>query len=302
MALRALAPAKVNLCLFLGPVRADGLHELVSVVETLSLADEVELAPAPAGAAGDEVVCPGVEGPNLAARALAAFREATGWDAPPRRVSVRKRIPVAAGMGGGSADAAATLRLAAAEAGHDDARWLSELALGLGADVPAALRPGPALLTGAGENLRSLPALEPHGVLVLPSSQGLSTGEVFQRADELGLARSPDELSSLRDEAARTFAQPGRPLGALTVNDLEPAAVSLCPAIPEALAAARGAGADHAAVTGSGPTVVGWFRGPEGSDRAEAAAAGLRSRFPGACAAVPVEAGFAAVRVAGAGE
>jgi 4-diphosphocytidyl-2-C-methyl-D-erythritol kinase len=165
--------------------------------------------------------------------------------------------------------------------------------------VPAALRPGPALVTGAGEKLRSLPALEPHGVLVLPTAPGLSTGEVFDLADELGLVRTPDELSSLRGEAERAFAQPGRPLTPLMVNDLEPAAVALCPAIPDALAAARGAGADHAIVTGSGPTVVGWFGGPEGPDRAEAAAAGLRPRFPGACAAVPVDAGFAAVRPSG---
>ena len=118
--LRARAPGKVNLCLFVGEPRDDGLHPLVSVVQALSLADELTLEPAPPEASADEVVCPGVEGPNLAARALALYREATGWDAPPQRLTIEKRIPVAAGMGGGSADAAAALRLAAHAAGTPD--------------------------------------------------------------------------------------------------------------------------------------------------------------------------------------
>ena len=293
--LRALAPAKVNLCLFLGPTRADGLHELVSVIETLSLADEVELGPAPAGAGGDEVVCPGVEGPNLAAAALAAFREATGWDAPPQRVTVRKRVPVAGGMGGGSADAAATLRLAAAASGHGDPAQLEALARRLGADVPAALRPGVVLVTGAGEDLRPLGGLEPHALLVLPCAQRLSTPQVFARADELGLPRAMDELWQRLEEVEAAFGA-GRLPAPAAVNDLEPAAVSLCPSTGDALAAARRAGADQALVSGSGPTVVGLFLGSDGVERATVAAERLRGQFPGACAAGPVDASFAAVR------
>ena len=86
----------------------------MSVVQAVSLADELTLEP---GGERDEVVCPGVEGENLAARALALFREATGWNAPPQRLSIVKRVPVAGGMGGGSGDAAAALRLAAHAAG-----------------------------------------------------------------------------------------------------------------------------------------------------------------------------------------
>ena len=111
--MRLLAPAKLNLCLFLGPRRADGLHELVSLFEPLALSDAIEVTELAAGEP-DEVVCPGVEGENLAARALAALRE-RGWDAPPLRLEIAKRIPVAAGLGGGSADAAAVLRLASGE-------------------------------------------------------------------------------------------------------------------------------------------------------------------------------------------
>ncbi|MBA3809728.1 MAG: 4-(cytidine 5'-diphospho)-2-C-methyl-D-erythritol kinase, partial [Solirubrobacterales bacterium] len=98
---RALAPAKVNLGLSVGPSRsADARHELVSVMQSISLADELTLEAAPASAGEDEVICPGVSGlaqENLAARALAAFRKATGWSSPPLRLSVEKRIPVAAG-------------------------------------------------------------------------------------------------------------------------------------------------------------------------------------------------------------
>src|SRR5689334_12265395 len=137
--LRCLAPAKVNLCLFVGrPRRRDGYHPLVSLVQPLSLADELVLEE---GNGGDQVICAGVEGDNLAARALEAFRAATRWHAPALRLTITKRVPVAAGMGGGSADAAATLRLAAEAAGFDDVGLLHELAIALGADVPSQLAP-----------------------------------------------------------------------------------------------------------------------------------------------------------------
>ena len=104
---RALAPAKINLGLFLGSTREqDGRHELVTVMQSISLADELTLERAPAGSEQDEVVCPGVSSSpaeNLAALALGAFRAATGWDAPPLRLSIAKRIPVAAGLGATSA-------------------------------------------------------------------------------------------------------------------------------------------------------------------------------------------------------
>ncbi|MFZ0090571.1 MAG: hypothetical protein WAL63_13740, partial [Solirubrobacteraceae bacterium] len=96
------APAKINLCLFLGPLRRDGRHELVTVFDALTLGDELEVAAANA----DAVVCEGVLGPNLVSDALSALR-AAGWAAPPVTVRIAKRIPVAAGMAGGSADAAA---------------------------------------------------------------------------------------------------------------------------------------------------------------------------------------------------
>src|SRR6185295_15080458 len=146
------APAKLNLCLYVGPLRPDGLHELRSVFQPITLADEVALEET--GAATDEVVCPGVEGPNLAAAALHAFRERFGWDGPPVRVTIEKHIPVAAGLGGGSADAGAVLRLAAAASGRRPAeRDLADLAMSLGADVPSQLVPRAAIVSGAGEGV-----------------------------------------------------------------------------------------------------------------------------------------------------
>jgi 4-diphosphocytidyl-2-C-methyl-D-erythritol kinase len=283
-ALQDTAPGKVNLCLFLGETRPDGLHELVSLVQALSLADGVALQPA--GGAGDEVVCPGVDGPNLAAEALAAYRSATGWEGPGQRLTIAKRVPVAAGMGGGSSDAAAALRLAARAAGRPGDPVLAALAPGLGADVPALLRPGLSLVRGAGEDVRPLPALAPFRALVLPSRERLATPDVFREADRLGLPRPAEDLAR-RAAAVAAAVRAGGPLPAEhLVNDLEPAARSLCPAIDEALAAAREAGAAAALVSGSGPTVVGLFPGE--APGLDGRAAALAGRFPGACAADPI--------------
>ncbi len=91
----------------------------------------------------DEVRCPGVDGPNICSAALAAFRRATGWDGPPQVLEIEKLVPVAAGMGGGSGDAAAAVRLIARRAGIDDLELELLLAAGLGSDVPGQVRPGP---------------------------------------------------------------------------------------------------------------------------------------------------------------
>jgi 4-diphosphocytidyl-2-C-methyl-D-erythritol kinase len=281
-ALHTAAPGKVNLALFLGPPRPDGRHELATLVQAISLVDDVRLEPG--GAARDEVACPVVEGENLAARALAAYRQATGWDGPPVRLTIDKRVPVAAGMGGGSSDAAAALRLAREAAGGEAAALL-ELAAALGSDVPALLEPGLVLATGAGERVRRLEPLAPFAVLVLPSPHRLSTGEVYREADRMGLPRGGPDL----EEHARGLeaaARPGAELPLeLLVNDLESAARSLCPPIDAALADARAAGAAAALVSGSGPTVFGLFARRED---AAAAAAELAERHPGALAVDPL--------------
>jgi 4-diphosphocytidyl-2-C-methyl-D-erythritol kinase len=273
--LRCLAPGKVNLSLYVGAPRADGRHPLVSVVQAVSLADELTMEPAEA----DEVVCPGVEGENLAARALAAFREATGWDGPPQRITIRKRVPVAAGMGGGSSDAAAALRLVAEAAGDVPDDLLLALAARLGGDVPALLDPGRTLMLDSGERIRRLSAAPPFALLILPSAHALSTAVVYRRYDELGPRRRDAELAALE----RLEEWP-------VVNDLQDAARDLCPSIDDALAAVRATGAEHVLVSGSGPTVFGLY---PTLDRARAA-----SRDIGGIAAEPVEPGFGEVHPA----
>jgi 4-diphosphocytidyl-2-C-methyl-D-erythritol kinase len=273
------APAKINLCLFLGPTRADGRHELVTLFDSVGLCDDLEVG----SSTRDEAACDEVSGPNLVDDALRQLRRA-GWDAPPVRVRIRKRIPVAAGMGGGSADAAAMLRCAI-RLGPVPAATLGQIARRLGADVPGQLHPGPSLGTGAGDTLAPAPALPPYAVVVLPQSFPLSTAEVYREADRLGLSRPSDELASLRAQLSMAL-----PAG-LIVNDLQPAALSLAPGIDDALGAARDAGADQSIVCGSGPTVIGVFWGADGSDRARAAATRLRGRNPAAVAADPVRRG-----------
>ncbi len=295
--LLALAPAKVNLCLYVGPTRPDGRHELVSVMASLALADELRLEIGPDGLAADEVLCPGVEGPNLAATALAAFRAATGWDGPPLRLSIDKRIPVAGGMAGGSADAAAALRLAAAAAGLDDPTLLEEIATGLGADVPSQVSGGPVLAGGAGEVLRPLAQSDAAlHLLVVPTDAALGAGEVYAEADRLGLTRDAGGLAEARARVEAAVADAPDPASALLQtpglvhNDLQEAARSLCPAIDRALTALDHAGVDHAIVCGSGPTVVGLFTHSGAAFRAAYALAG-RAPTPVLTTTVPAHAG-----------
>jgi 4-diphosphocytidyl-2-C-methyl-D-erythritol kinase len=273
------APAKVNLCLYLGGSRDDGLHELRSLFCPLALSDRIVAVDASGEA--DEVVCPGIEGPNLAAVALEALR-ARGWKRDPVYVEIDKRIPVAAGLGGGSADAAAMLRLAAGEVGG-----LEGVAAGLGADVPSQLEPGFALVGGAGERVERLGDPGEFGLVLIPDDVGLRTADVFAEADRLGLGRSAAELDQLEVELREAACDGSSPLeyAELLVNDLEQAALSLRPEISEALAALEEVGAERALVTGSGPTAYGLF---EDIVRADDAAAALPPRYANAIVTGPL--------------
>lgn len=273
-----IAPAKLNLCLYLGPRRRDGLHELCSLFHPLNLADRIVVSEA--GVDGDQVICEAVDGPNLATAALAALREA-GWDHPPIRVEIEKRIPVAAGLGGGSADAAAVLRLAA-----DHVEGLESIAASLGADVPSQLTPAFALVGGAGERIEPLPPGGDWAVVLVPDDRGLATADVYAEADRLGLPRRDGELAGMRERILGAATKGACPLdyAELLVNDLGDAAISLRPEIAEALAALRDAGAEHALVTGSGPTAVGLFRDIA---KADAGAAALQGRVSSAIVTSP---------------
>ena len=264
------APAKVNLVLQVGDVRDDGLHELCSLFASLELADELTIEPLDQGGV-DEVVCAGVSGPNLAGRAIDELRAALGDGLPSLRVTIDKRIPVAAGMGGGSADAAAVLRAANAIAGGAlDADELRRIGARIGADVPSQIEPRHALVTGAGENVAPLD-LPPMALVLITQDEGLSTADVYRTADRIGSTRE-----RLDPDGLRLLAQSALPdLAAALQNDLEPAALHLRPDLEQNLDTLRSAGALAARVTGSGPTTFGVF-----PDRAAAqkAASGLSSK------------------------
>jgi 4-diphosphocytidyl-2-C-methyl-D-erythritol kinase len=244
------APAKLNLALVVGPRRADGKHEVVSVMAPLELADRIELEPA------DATVVEGFAEDTLVRAALDALGHASG-PAGGWRVAIEKRIPLAAGLGGGSSDAAAALRLANATLDEPlpDAR-LHELAAALGADVPFFLTPGPKLARGDGTMLEpiDLPGdydvvvLLPHGV------EKESTAAVYEEFDGRGGEHGFAERVAVLEDALRSG-----DLARLPRNDLasSPHATTL-----EELGAVR------ADVTGAGPAVYGLFRTPHEAERA----------------------------------
>lgn len=294
-AMQAMAPGKLNLCLHLGPVRSDGLHALVSLFDSVSLADRLTVRPAEGPT--DRAVCPGVPGENIAERALRSAREAGLLDGPPLELTIEKQVPVAAGMGGGSADAAATLRLVAAIGGHPLEQF-TEIAFALGADVPSQLRPGPAVVYGAGEHVEPvrperLAGAADRAYVIIEQPDGLSTAEVFAQADRTGLPLptiAPDEEALLeRIAGGLDTAQ----LCELVTNSFEPAIVALRPELAGLPRTLREQGALAAAFTGSGPTSFGIFADVES---AEATASELRDAGHLAHAAVPVGEQFAAPR------
>ena len=272
------ANAKVNLVLRVGAPRADGMHPLCSLFAALELADDVRVEPG--GAALDEVVCPGIDGENLTAAAVAAFRAAVPEvDLPPLRIAIDKRIPVAAGLAGGSADAAAVLRAANEIAGVPlTPDGLRAIAADLGSDVPSQVEPAHAIVTGVGERVERvhLPAMT---IVLVVQEEGLSTAAVYGELDRLRRTAAAPE-AGLGGPYAGTPALDPAPLRALAAagsltglaaglsNDLQPAALELRPDLSEPIAALRAAGALAARVTGSGPTTFGLFADRAAAERA----------------------------------
>jgi 4-diphosphocytidyl-2-C-methyl-D-erythritol kinase len=251
--LRELAYAKLNLVLQVGRPGRTGLHPICSLIASIDLADEVTAEPKETGR--DSVHCRGVPGDNLAARALAEFRARAGKELPPLAITIDKRVPVAAGLGGGSADAAATLRIANELAGHPlDREELLRLAAGLGSDVPGQLEPGHALVEGTGERIEPV-SLPPFTAVLLPDPNGLSTAAVYAELDRLDGSRDKLNPEPLRRLAGSPLAE----LAASLHNDLQPAALSLRPELRQRLDALSAAGAFGVAVSGSGPTCFGLF-------------------------------------------
>ncbi|WET78633.1 4-(cytidine 5'-diphospho)-2-C-methyl-D-erythritol kinase [Amycolatopsis sp. QT-25] len=253
-------PAKVNLHLSVGDVRPDGYHELVTVFQALSLTDEVTVAVTEDPGVevygeGEGAVPTGAN--NLAWKAAQALAAHVGKaDGEPKvRVVLRKGIPVAGGMAGGSADAAATLVGLASLWKLDISRdELAGIAAKLGSDVPFALYGGTALGTGRGEQL--VPVLSRHTFhwVLAFDQRGLSTPRVFGELDRLREEGSPPRIGSHTPVVEALASGDPRQLALLLGNDLQAAAVSLRPGLRRTLRAGVNAGALAGTVSGSGPT------------------------------------------------
>jgi 4-diphosphocytidyl-2-C-methyl-D-erythritol kinase len=233
-----LAPAKINLALVVGPTRPDGRHEVTTVLQRISLADRIRLD------AADELRVEGFADDTLVRSALEALADRA--EAPPRwRIEIEKHIPVAAGLGGGSSDAAGALLLANETLPRplppDD---LHTLAAGLGADVPFFLTAGPQLGEGDGTELRPLELPQDYWILLIfpRDARKESTAAVYAAFDRA------DGYAERRAELLRALALGD--IGALPPNDLasSPLAADL-----------RDLGAIRADVSGAGPAVYGLF-------------------------------------------
>jgi 4-diphosphocytidyl-2-C-methyl-D-erythritol kinase len=286
-------PAKINLGLRLTGLRDDGYHLFESVFAPIEIFDDVDLVwrDGPDEVEFDLRIAPDAglppaltdvsAGPdNLVVRAAEVFREASGWRGQ-LRISLTKRIPAGAGMGGGSSDAGAVLAGLAMLAGDraPEPEALEALGLGLGADIPYFLSPEAALVTGIGEEIEPIAGLP--GLDLVSANPGIfvATAEVYRVADGL-----PDSLTAVGPGStmraiSRLIGETGEwthVLGDLLVNDLQPAATRLCPAIGRWLDRLRDVGAVGVGMSGSGGTVFGVF-----CSQAEAitAALALQSSF-----------------------
>ncbi|MBK8448308.1 MAG: 4-(cytidine 5'-diphospho)-2-C-methyl-D-erythritol kinase [Micropruina sp.] len=256
---RVRASGKINLALRVGGVRPSGYHPLATVFQSVSLFDEIAVRWAAPGrfsvsVQGEQADLVPTDETNLAVRAARLLAEHYGPGRLGADITIRKTIPVAGGMAGGSADAAGALLACSVlwdlDTTPDELRTLGAM---LGADVPFQLMGGTALGTGRGDEL--MPVLSRgsyHWVLAL-SEDELSTPEVFRRFDEL-TPDAPDELAMPTDVMNALVAGDAPGLGAALINDLEPAAATLRPGLLRILQTGRELGALGAIVSGAGPT------------------------------------------------
>jgi 4-diphosphocytidyl-2-C-methyl-D-erythritol kinase len=271
------APAKINLTLRVVGRRADGYHELDSLVAFARLGDSLTLQPrAPLGldVRGPFAGEAGRTADNLVLKAARELERRVD-NLVLGRFTLDKRLPVAAGLGGGSADAAAGLRLLAAANGlaADDARLL-EAARATGADVPVCLDPWPRVMRGIGEELSAPIRLPPLPAVLINPGVPLATKDVFAAYAAGAPAAAPGPALDFTAARLDTLRAAFDALAGGT-NDLEPAAVSLCPAVAAVLAAlARSKGCRLARMSGSGATCFGLY---DSERAADAAARSLRA-------------------------
>ncbi|WP_406837628.1 4-(cytidine 5'-diphospho)-2-C-methyl-D-erythritol kinase [Streptomyces sp. AHU1] len=252
-------PAKVNVQLAVGGARPDGFHDLANVFLAVGLYDEVSVTPA------DElrVTCEGpdaaqvpLDRTNLAARAALELARRYGVD-PAVHLHIAKDIPVAGGMAGGSADGAGALLACDTLWGTNAPREeLLDICAELGSDVPFSLVGGAALGTGRGEKLRPLEVGGTFHWVFAMAERGLSTPAVFREFDRMHEGADVPEPVASQDLLDALAKGDAGSLARTVSNDLQPAALSLFPALADTLAAGRAAGALTALVSGSGPTTA----------------------------------------------
>lgn len=255
----ARVPAKINLELMVGPPRPDGYHHLATVFQAVGLHDDVSVEPAQDwgvtvnGPYADLVPA---DGTNLAMRAARLLARSAGVDVPVH-ITIDKDIPVAAGMAGGSADAAGALLAC-------DALWdlssprttLEDLAAELGSDVPFALLGGTAMGSGRGDQLAPVLGRGRYTWVFALSDVGLSTPQVYAECDRLRSSRRVPEPAPSAAMMTALRSGDAVSLGLALSNDLQPAALSLQPHLEEVLRTGLDNGALGGIVSGSGPTVA----------------------------------------------
>lgn len=267
------ACAKVNLTLYVGGRRADGYHDVTSVMQTVSLCDTVTVE---RRGTEDRLLCdlPVTEKPedNLCMRAVAAFGAALGEPAAPVTVTLDKRIPTQAGLGGGSSDAAAVLRgMRTLFAPHLTDEALETVAASLGSDVPFFIRGGTALAKGRGEQVSPLPRFKSGWLVIVKPEESYSTAAMYRRLDEIDRPAPP----------------PADLTPALAADDVQAVAATLYNSFEDALpesssveairSALTAAGALGALLSGSGSAVFGLF---DRQDTAQAAVESLKQTWP----------------------
>ncbi|MFF9901496.1 4-(cytidine 5'-diphospho)-2-C-methyl-D-erythritol kinase [Streptomyces longispororuber] len=268
MSVTVRVPAKVNVQLAVGPARPDGFHDLANVFLAVGLYDEVTATPADElriTCAGPDAAQVPLDRTNLAARAALALAERYGRPADVH-LHIAKDIPVAGGMAGGSADGAGALLACDALWGTGASRQeLLDICAELGSDVPFSLVGGAALGTGRGEKLQELPVGGAFHWVFAVADGGLSTPAVYREFDRLTPGAPAPEASPALLDALRA-GDPAALAGTVS-NDLQPAALSLFPALADTLKAGTEAGALAALVSGSGPTTAFLAEDAEAAER-----------------------------------
>lgn len=263
--LKVLAHAKINWTLDIIGQRSDGYHLMDMLMQSVTLSDEITLHPSSdlALTTGGSPLLPADE-KHLALRAARALKEATQYSLG-ASIHVEKRIPVGAGMGGGSADAAAVLiGLNALWNTGLNPEELETIGLTLGADVPFCIRGGLARVTGIGEKLLDLPCARCWPLVVIQPCEGLSTKEIFTAYHASEVTDRPDTSAAM--DALLIGDAPA--LGAALGNVLQPVSERQRPQIHEAVEALKAHGAFAARMTGSGSAVFGAFTRMEDAERA----------------------------------